>query len=151
MKITIFHTFLSLTLLLFFQACGSSAKVPDTKKEETSNYLSLAKYHFLKASVELTKNGSIQSKKSKNFRSYPGAKPSDIEDTNKLKITTITPFNKYIEFMSITSKHQTINIEIKNKRYAIISLYKDGVLLKSTKQTMHEFQNFDVATNKGVM
>lgn len=155
MKLKFFYSIFTLVLILFLQACGSSnSSSSDTDIDKPShktstiteaNYISLAKFHFSKESRELLKTTSVKEENDKKFRSYPGAgetSPSTID--NSLKITTITPFNNYIESMMLSHSDETIKVEVKNKIYVIVSLYRDNKLVKSATLTMHEFQNFDM-------
>ena len=154
MKIKYFHYILGICILLFLQACGSTSSRETNSRTETKkaelftedNFVSLAKFHFSKESRELLKN-STQTENNDKFRSYPGAKPLDVENDKTLKITTVTPFDKYIESMTLSTPKQTIKVEVKNKIYVIVSLYENGTLISSTKQTMNEFERFNLPTD----
>ena len=148
MKIKFFHYIIGVSLLLFLQACGSNSSA-ETKKIEMfteDNFVSLAKFHFSKESRELLKN-STQTENNDKFRSYPGAKSSDVANDKTLKVTTVTPFDKYIESMTLSTPKQTIEVKVKNKLYVIVSLYENGTLLSSTQQTMSEFERFNLPTD----
>ena len=154
MKIKYFQYILGICILLFLQACGSTSNREtnshtETKKAELftkDNFVSLAQFHFSKESRKLLKN-STQTKNNDKFRSYPGAKPLDVLNDKALKITTVTPFDKYIESMTLSTPKQTIKVEVKNKIYVIVSLYENGTLVSSKKQTMNEFKNFNLLTD----
>ncbi len=146
MKIKFFHYILGISLLLFLQACGSSSKSKEAEMLTKDNYVSLAKFHFSKESRELQKS-STQTENNDKFRSYPGAKSSDVANDKTLKITTVTPFDKYIESMTLSTPTQTIEVEVKNKIYVVVSLYENGSLVSSTQQTINEFERFNLPTD----
>jgi len=142
-KISLYVSLL-LSSMLLFQACGSSDS--DTNKLEqnvSSDYVNLAKYHFSRLSRELKKDETLKSKNNKKFRSYPGA-TTQTESNNVMSISAITPFDKYIETMTIKNGSELIKVEVKNKLYVIISHYDGTTLLDKKELTLHKFKSFNM-------
>lgn len=148
MRIKFFHYILGIGIILSFLSCGSSstAQKSNTDILTEENFVSLAKFHFSKESRELLKNKTIEEQNNKKFRSYPGAQQSDLSNDTTLKITTVTPFDSYIESMTLSTQKHTIKVEVKNKLYVIVSLYENDSLVKTIEQTMNEFQSFNLPT-----
>ena len=149
MKKIFLYTFLLFSSVLVFQACGGSRYSSAKNDENTSlksvslDYLNLAKYHFSIVSKELKKEKTIEAKNNKKFRSYPGA---TVKTTNSdvMQITAVTPFDKYIESMTIKNGSEKIEIEVKNKLYVIVSHYDGSKLLDKQELTLHDFTHFDM-------
>ncbi len=146
MKTKIFQCTLAVVLMLSFQSCGSSIQKTQQQDQKyiltEDNYVNLAKFHYQKESVRIKKNRNSINNNHK-FRSYPGAKPSQITDENHLKIKSITPFDEYIESLEIAVQNRSIKVFVKNKLFANISLYENDKLIKNEKQTMNQFINFE--------
>lgn len=147
-----FHYLALISLVLFFQACGSTSKTDnyeqvkkDTKKYllTEDNYISMAKYNFIKNSTELKKSRVADTNHNSKFRSHPGAR-KESTSKNSLKINSVTPFNSYIQSMNISSDKRTITIEVKNRLYVIVSLLENGSILSTEKMSLDKFRSFNV-------
>ncbi len=154
MKFKFFIYMLSIALVLTIVGCGSNFDNNKTNSQQKQkvdkavlsedNFIALAKYHFQKQSVQLQKSKASEFQNNQKFRSFPGATKPSVENDSTLRISTVTPFNKYIESMKITAKNRYILVEVKNTLYVVISLYEDKTLLKSIKKTMHEFGSLEL-------
>jgi len=147
-----FRITLAIGIILAFQACGlnSTTQTNKTKILTEDNFVSLAKYHFSRKSKELLINKKDEQNNYK-FRSYPGAIPSIKENKNILKITAVTPFNKYIESMKISTNDRFITIKIKDKTHVTISLFEKNTLLESTSETINKFKSFEPHDIEGTL
>jgi hypothetical protein len=154
---------LAVVVILSFSSCGSSVKKTvdqeksndQQKKVEQKvllsedNYINITKFQYQRELSKLQRVGNTQNNNDK-FRSYPGARNSKNGIKNAIKIETVTPFNRYIESMKLSYKTKRVDLKIKNKLYAEISLYENGSLVKSEKLTMNDFTKFDLPQMKGV-
>jgi hypothetical protein len=140
-------------LTLFLQACGSSSKTDNQEqvKKDTreyllteDNYISMAKYNFIKESIQLKKTRVADTNHNSKFRSHPGAAKESQRVKNSLKISSVTPFNKYIQSMNISSDKRTISIEVKNKIYVTVSLIENGKVISTEKMPLEKFKSFDI-------
>jgi len=153
MKSNLYYYCAVICLTLFFQACGSTSKSDEqshVKKDTKSylltenNYISMAKYNFVKESIELKKSKTADINHNSKFRSHPGATKGSQNDKNTLKISSVTPFNKYVQSMNISSNKRTISIEVKNKLFVIVSLIEDGQVIATEKMPLEKFKSFDL-------
>lgn len=158
MNIKLLYTLLAVSLMLFVQGCGGGAVQEADATEEIAqeeiiktshmlnevNYLSLAKYHYAKESSALQKLHTKDSANNSRFRAYPGAAISRSENSHALKITSVTPFDKYVESMDISVDGRSIKSVVKNGLYVTVGLYEADKLLKEEQLTLEAFKSFDL-------
>jgi len=160
MKANFFRYLVGLGIVLSMVSCGNTrgkTKETDTTKENDSNktsksveiinqdnFVSIAKFSFLKESQRVSREKAEDTNNNSKFRTTLTSSNMDISNEKSLKITSITPFDKYVRSMTISAKNSKIKIDIKDKLYAVISFYKDGELVESKKQSMKKFSSFDI-------
>jgi len=161
MRNNFFHYCMVICLTFILQACGSVSKTDtqepvkkdtqepvkkDTKKYilTEDNYISMAKYNFVKESTQLKKNRVADTNHNSKFRSHPGAGKKSQTAKNSLRISSVTPFNKYVQYMNISSDKRTISIEVKNNLFVIVSLLEDGKVISTQKMPLEKFKSFDL-------
>ncbi len=139
----------SMLLSIILAGCG---RVDNTQNSEgtnnnpqntqlvltSDNYADYAQYHFQHQSSLLQKNSQSESLQSYKNRSIPG-NPIVTDNHNSFKVETVTPFNKYVQELTLTYNDSTIKLFVKDKMYVTLKLYKSSVLIDEIQKTLHDF------------
>ena len=143
MFINYYRLFFATLIMFMLQACGSGSnnttQSPTTIKRSITeeNYIDLAQFYFQRQSVRIATTLPIETLDAYKSRSIPGKSINSQKDT--FIVDSVTPFNKYVESMTIKYNDTTIELDVVKKLYVSIKLYEAGKLIHQVEKTLHTF------------
>ena len=138
----------TLTLLLFLAACGSAPEIEKTNQTsvapqklmviDESNYVKLSQYYFIRQSR------FVQTKKNRGSNLHPTHPGANRVGKDAISVSMITPFDKYIQKMTLTQNGVQVVVTIDNETNRVTISYDGDEVQGSPFTSREEIQPFTI-------
>ncbi len=142
----------TVVIVLSLSGCGSSdldrnnnevQHNEQVNKINENNYIKLSKYYYMRKSSML--DYSDYGKKVKKSRSHPGN--SVTNNTNSIQVDAVTPFNKYVKNLSISSNGVKVLVDIDKENNIVNITFNDNGKSSQKSISYDEFANLNGGLN----